>query len=130
MSRRGATMCLVWSPQFRNFTGPVPDMSKKSNIELPEEFASAMQQLVAEAAKSVPPRAQSEVDESASSHTAEQFAALEERLAGFERSLSEGLAKLSSPAASESAGLAPQLAKIEEHLTALRNTESVNHRLF
>jgi molecular chaperone GrpE (heat shock protein) len=88
-----------------------------------------MQQLVAEAAKSVSPRTQNEGDEDASHQAAEQFAALEERMAGLERSLTEGLAKLTPPAATESS-LTPQLAKIEEHLTALRNTESVNHRLF
>lgn len=106
-------------------------MATKSNIELPAEFASAMQQLVAEAEKNVPGLSPAD-EESQENDSADEVAvptALEERMASVEKMLSEGFAKLSEPPPKDGE-LTAQLRKIDEHLTALRNTESVNHRLF
>lgn len=91
-----------------------------------------MQQLVAEAEKTIPPAATSESDDAGdvSDDAGEQFAELEERMSAIEKSLAGGLEKLNPPAASEIPEVTSQLRKIDEHLTALRNTESVNHRLF
>jgi molecular chaperone GrpE (heat shock protein) len=106
-------------------------MATKSNIELPAEFASAMQQLVAEAAKNGAKAMQGEEGATALfAEGDEQPAALEARLGAIEKMLSEGFAKLATPAQPDGAEVHSQLRKIDEHLTALRNTESVNHRLF
>ncbi|HSH39054.1 MAG TPA: nucleotide exchange factor GrpE [Chthoniobacterales bacterium] len=106
----------------------------KGNIELPSEFASAMQQLSAEAAKAIAPDLLHGADEESvpAAEIRQEFAALNERMAGMEKVLTQGLdrvAAASSPSA-ESSQIPAQLKKIDEHLAALRNTESVNHRLF
>ena len=107
----------------------------KGNIELPSEFASAMQQLSAEAAKAIAPDLLNGADEDAlpAAEIREEFAALNQRMAGMEKMLAEGLEKLTSAASAGSqadAQLPAQLKKMDDHLAALRNTESVNHRLF
>ncbi|MFN2475363.1 MAG: nucleotide exchange factor GrpE [Chthoniobacterales bacterium] len=109
-------------------------MATKGNIELPAEFASAMQQLVAEAAKNGNADtvrngdSDSDAPEPQETHSTDALAA---RLDTIEKMLAEGFAKLSTPPPpAEGPDLAAQLRKIDEHLTALRNTESVNHRLF
>ena len=107
----------------------------KGNIELPSEFASAMQQLSAEAAKAIAPELLNGADEDAlpAAEIREEFAALNERMAGMEKMLAAGLEKLTSAASAGSqadAQLPAQLKKMDDHLAALRNTESVNHRLF
>jgi molecular chaperone GrpE (heat shock protein) len=48
----------------------------------------------------------------------------------MEQMLAEKLEKLSAPVGPDPAETTSQLRKIDEHLNALRNTESVNHRLF
>jgi molecular chaperone GrpE (heat shock protein) len=106
-------------------------MATKGNIELPAEFASAMQQLVAEAAKNVNGAAVSSDDaDLAAPSEKHSSAALAQRLDAIEKMMADGFAKLSAPAPTEAADVSSQLRKIDEHLTALRNTESVNHRLF
>ena len=106
----------------------------KGKIELPTEFASAMQQLSAEAAKTLAPNRLDDGDEGSvpAAEMRQEFAGLNERIAAMEKLLTEGLAKLASPApvSAEAAEVPAQLKKIDEHLGALRNTESVNHRLF
>ena len=107
----------------------------KGNIELPNEFASAMQQLSAEAAKAIAPELLNGADDDAlpAAEIREEFAALNDRMAGMEKMLAEGLEKLTSAASAGSqadAQLPAQLKKMDDHLAALRNTESVNHRLF
>ena len=102
-------------------------------IELPSEFASAMQQLSAEAAKAIAPDVLNGSDEETlpAAEIREEFAALNERMAGMEKMLAEGLEKLASAGAQNgTAELPAQMRKMDEHLAALRNTESVNHRLF
>ena len=100
-------------------------------IELPSEFASAMQQLSAEAAKTLAPKRLDDVaDEGVpAAELRQEFAALNERMAGMEKLLTEGLEKLTATA-SQPNPVPAQLKKIDEHLAAVRNTESVNHRLF
>lgn len=90
-------------------------------IALTDEFASTMQQLVAEAEKALLP------GERANAETPEQLGAIAERLERLERLLAAGFQKLSSPKEE-----APdwQWTRIDENLRALRNSESVNQRLF
>lgn len=106
----------------------------KGKIELPTEFASAMQQLSAEAAKAIAPNRFDDGDEESvpAAEMRQEFAALNERIAGLEKLLGDGIEKLAAAAAPQpdAAQLPAQLKKIDEHLATLRNTESVNHRLF
>lgn len=104
----------------------------EKEITLPDEtFASTMQQLVAEAEKAIAPQGQREGDESAisSDEFRSEFAALNERIAGLERAMSSGLEKLTSKPEDE-VNLGEQLERMDEHMVALRNTETVNQRLF
>lgn len=107
-------------------------MATKSNIEMPAEFASAMQQLVAEAEKIIPSNDRLPEDErdDSSDHAREQIAVLEGRIASLEQALAEATEKPAAAPAGEGSEVTTQLRKIDEHLMALRNTESVNHRLF
>lgn len=107
-------------------------MATKGNIELPAEFASAMQQLVAEAEKKIPEAAafQAELTDNVSDEVREELTAVNERLSAMEKMLTERFEALAAPASPAASETASQLRKIDEHLTALRNTESVNHRLF
>jgi molecular chaperone GrpE (heat shock protein) len=104
-------------------------MPTKSNIELPEEFASAMQQLVAEAEKKFPSPNDGDAEGYDSlSATQKELAAVNDRLAAMEKILADAVQKLATPP--DNGGVTAQLRKIDDHLMALRNTESVNHRLF
>ena len=105
----------------------------KAKMELPNEFASAMQQLSAEAAKAIAPDLLNGRDEEIvpAAEIRQEFASLNERMAGMEKMLADRLEKLASAAADQNApDLSAQMRKMDEHLAALRNTESVNHRLF
>jgi molecular chaperone GrpE (heat shock protein) len=104
----------------------------KGKIELPSEFASAMQQLSAEAAKAIAPDLLNGRDEELvpAAEIRQEFASLNERMAGMEKMLAEGLEKLAAANSQDEAQLPAQLKKMDDHLVALRNTESVNHRLF
>ena len=101
-------------------------------IELPNEFASAMQQLSAEAAKAIAPEQLNAEDEAGmpSAEIRQEFAGLNERMSKMEQMLADGLEKLTAAKPAPSTDLTAQLRKIDEHMVALRNTESVNHRLF
>lgn len=103
-------------------------------IELPSEFASAMQQLSAEAAKALAPSRLDGGGEEIvpAAEMRQEFSALNERMAAIEKMLGESITKLAAPPppAQDSAELTAQLKKMDDHLAALRNTESVNHRLF
>lgn len=85
------------------------------------EFASTMQQLVAEAAKTIAPSQLAAISERQAEAAAERakFSALEERIAELESRMSSGNSELGS-----------QLKSIDDNLRAVRNTESVNQRLF
>ena len=101
-------------------------MITNGEIKLPDEFASTMQQLVAEAEKNISPGATASAGGAAEIRA--DLVALNERMAGLERAISNGLAKVTAalPAANDT----EQMQRMDEHLVALRNTESVNQRLF
>jgi molecular chaperone GrpE (heat shock protein) len=106
-------------------------MPANPEITLPDEFASTMQQLVAEASKSVTPQ-----DGNGSASTNENDAAMyrhfvkvTERLGGLERSFSQ-LAERNSSSSGEGAELTARLERMEGQLSGLCQTESVNQRLF
>lgn len=99
-------------------------------IKLPDEFASTMQQLVAEAEKSISPAASAipsdpdfELEDLGS-----ELTSLSARIGDLERALAAGVVKIT--AALPSTNSSEQLQRIDEHLVALRSTESVNQRLF
>ncbi len=105
-------------------------MITNGEIKLPDEFASTMQQLVAEAEKNISPEALASVG-GAGAGSAEihaELVALNERMAGLARAVSNGLAKVTAALPTEND--TEQMQRMDEHLVALRNTESVNQRLF
>jgi molecular chaperone GrpE (heat shock protein) len=97
-------------------------------IKITDEFASAMQQLSAEAEKTIPGL---DPDESQNSEQfaqiLDEFRALNGRMTNFEQTVLSRLEKLES---AEKSDFAEQLRKMDEHMVALRNTETVNQRLF
>ena len=97
-------------------------------IKITDEFASAMQQLSAEAEKTLPGEALEDgYREEQFAQILEEFQSLNGRMASFEKSVLSRLEKLES---TEKNDLAEQLRKMDEHMVALRNTETVNQRLF
>lgn len=92
-----------------------------TEIKLPDEFASTMQQLVAEAARTHPP------EEPGSAADSAQLEAIQARLEQLERTITEGFAKTATAQDEQDV---EQMARIDENLRALRNTERVNQRLF
>jgi molecular chaperone GrpE (heat shock protein) len=103
-------------------------METSDPIAAPDEFATAMQQLSAEAKKAlVPPPRPNRSAETASS-AAQAF---EARLENLEktvcRKIDELARAISQPKTND---LGARLQQIEEQLGAIRNTESVNQRLF
>ena len=103
-------------------------MKMPMEIKITDEFASAMQQLSAEAEKTLPD------DAAGNGASGEQFAKILEefrslngRMTSFEKTVLTRLEKLES---TEKTDLAEQLRKMDEHMVALRNTETVNQRLF
>src|SRR4051812_48130665 len=103
-------------------------MKSPMEIKITDEFASAMQQLSAEAEKTLPDNDWEE------NQTAEQFAKILEefrglngRMTNFEQTVLRRLEKLEN---TEKDDFAEQFRKLDENMAALRNTESVNQRLF
>ena len=103
-------------------------MKSPMEIKITDEFASAMQQLSAEAEKKLPEKAWDE------NQSGEQFAqilgefrALNGRMTSFEQTVLRRLEKLEK---TEQSDFAEQLRKMDENMAALRNTETVNQRLF
>ena len=98
-------------------------------IKLTDEFASAMQQLSAEAERTLPEDSFEEKSATAWQYAQilEEFRRLNGRLQNLEETVTSQLGKSSS---AESTNLAEQFRKMDEHMGALRNTESVNQRLF
>jgi molecular chaperone GrpE (heat shock protein) len=95
-----------------------------AEITLPDEFASTMQQLVAEAERSIAPARSALADDQ---EMRGEFALLNERISSLERACTDAV---ESVATSIGRDLAVQMQKLDEQLGAIRNTESVNHRLF
>ena len=101
----------------------------------PDEFATAMQELSAEAAKSLPPgftKKKHELAESSDlSEVSEELESLNSRLDDFEKGISKQIDRLvASMGAEKPADFSVQFKKIEEQLSAIHSSETVNHRLF
>jgi len=103
-------------------------MKSPMEIKITDEFASAMQQLSAEAEKTLPENGRDQTD------SGQQFArilaelsALNGRMTSFENAVLGRMEKLES---AEKNDFAEQLRRMDEHMVALRNTETVNQRLF
>ncbi len=104
-------------------------MPADPELTLADEFASTMQQLVAEAERKGSPR-----ESGASSYANAPdngLGHLAERIGSLEKILALVAKKVSSPAPTEAAGaVVGQLQRMEEQIAQLCQTESVNHRLF
>ncbi|MCA1659609.1 MAG: hypothetical protein LC642_03570, partial [Verrucomicrobiaceae bacterium] len=97
-------------------------------IKITDEFASAMQQLSAEAEKTLPEEGSDGGNSGEQfAQILEEFRSLNGRMTSFEKAVLNRLEKLEGAEKSE---FATQLAKMDEHMVALRNTETVNQRLF
>jgi molecular chaperone GrpE (heat shock protein) len=92
--------------------------------KIADEFTSAMQQLSAEAEKTLPENAWQDDSGEQFGRILREFGALNERLQGLEETVASRL-KVGG-----STDLSEQFRKMDEHMVALRNTESVNQRLF
>ena len=105
-------------------------MPAQSEMSMPNEFASTMQKLVAEAEKApiAPVPDLSRSNNGSNEAMLRGFTALSERMARMELLLSNGLEKIAT--ASKDDELVSQFERIDEHMSALRTTESVNQRLF
>lgn len=95
-----------------------------------DEFASTMQQLVAEAERTIPARAPTPAKDDTRTIMREYFAALNERISGLEEVVANEFAKVGAVLPADRTNMGEQLQRVNEHLIALRNTESVNQRLF
>ena len=93
-----------------------------------DEFASTMQQLSAEAEKALPEQTREEGSHGEQfAHILREFSALNGRLESLEETVASRLGRIE---AAKQTGLAEEFRKMDEHMVALRNTESVNQRLF
>jgi molecular chaperone GrpE (heat shock protein) len=94
-------------------------------IKIADEFTSAMQQLSAEAEKTLPEDSWGDSNAEQFGRILREFGALNERLQSLEETVFSRLGKLASQP-----DLSEQFRRMDEHMVALRNTESVNQRLF
>ena len=105
-----------------------------SSAQEEQDFKVAMQQLSAEAEKvlpMVPPAHQLTLEAPTSSEPALTAEAITERLQGLENSVTSKLERFAAEMeASRAAAFAEQFRKIDEQLSSIRNTESVNQQLF
>ena len=103
-----------------------------SEITLTDEFASTMQQLVAEAEKTIPAagsaRNESSADES--DEIREDVSKLNDRIGALEKQMAAGFEKITAALDPKADAVATQLHRMDEHMVAMRNTDSVNQRLF
>jgi molecular chaperone GrpE (heat shock protein) len=103
-------------------------MKSPMEIKITDEFASAMQQLSAEAEKALPANGWTgDATGAQFSQILAEFRALNGRMTKFEQTVLTRLEKLEN---TEKDDFAAQLGKMDEHMVALRNTETVNQRLF
>jgi molecular chaperone GrpE (heat shock protein) len=102
-------------------------MKSPMEIKITDEFASAMQQLSAEAEKTLPGDGWNGESAEQFAQILEEFRALNGRMTSFEQTVLGRLEKLENV---EKSDFAEQLRKMDEHMVALRNTETVNQRLF
>jgi molecular chaperone GrpE (heat shock protein) len=102
----------------------------------PDEFATAMQQLSAEAEKKLPlpltQQNEASAEDAGSAQTTEELRSLTCRLENLENALSQKIEKVTTALgpAQSSVDLAGWFGKIDEQLVAIRGTESVNQQLF
>jgi molecular chaperone GrpE len=102
-----------------------------NEITLADEFASTMQQLVAEAEKTIPSGArEDDLGGGGGDQVREEVANLNERLGAVERTVSSGFARIEALLAPKKDHLSTQLQRMDEHMVAMRNTDNVNQRLF
>lgn len=93
-----------------------------------DEFASTMQQLSAEAEKALPEETLGEGNHGEQfAQILREFSALNGRLQSLEETVTSRLGQAEK---AKQARLAEEFRKMDEHMVALRNTESVNQRLF
>ena len=103
-------------------------MKSPMEIKITDEFASAMQQLSAEAEKILPDDGWHDEHNAAQfAQILEEFRTLNGRMTSFEKTVLGRLEKLENTEKDE---FAEQFRKMDENMAALRNTESVNQRLF
>ena len=102
-------------------------MKTPMEIKITDEFASAMQQLSAEAEKIMPEPWEMGGSGEQFSQILEEIRALNGRMTAFEENVMSRLQKLEG---AEKNDLSEQFRKMDEHMAALRNTETVNQRLF
>ena len=103
-------------------------MKSPMEIKITDEFASAMQQLSAEAEKALPENTWGK-DQNAEqfAQILEEFRRLNGRMTSFEQIVLGRLEKLER---ADQNDFAEQFRKMDENMAALRNTETVNQRLF
>jgi molecular chaperone GrpE (heat shock protein) len=103
-------------------------MKSPMEIKITDEFASAMQQLSAEAEKTLPNNGGGKDESGAQfAQILDEFRALNGRMTSFEETVLRRLEKLEK---AEQSDFAEQFRKMDENMAALRNTETVNQRLF
>jgi molecular chaperone GrpE (heat shock protein) len=97
-------------------------------IKITDEFAVTMQQLSAEAEKTLPESSRNgSMNGEQFAKILQEFRTLNGRMNGFEKAVLGRLEKLES---AEKSDFAEQLRTMDGHLVALRNTDTVNQRLF
>jgi molecular chaperone GrpE (heat shock protein) len=101
----------------------------------PDEFATAMQQLSAEAEKTLPSHVvqggDAAVEEGDSAEAREELRSLTSRLENLESALTQKIENVTTALGpAQSVDLAGWFGKIDEQLVAIRGTESVNQQLF
>jgi len=103
-------------------------MKSPMEIKIADEFASTMQQLSAEAEMTMPEKTWNGHEGAAQfAQILNEFRALNGRMTSFEQTV---LARLEKLEKTEQNDFAEQFRKMDENMAALRNTETVNQRLF
>ncbi len=102
-----------------------------SNVDTQsDEFAAAMQQLGAEAVKTLPLEAALVGDQSGLLQNETLFQTLNSSLQNLEKALVDRLDKLATELSAKPADFGRVFQKIDEQLAAIRGSESVNQQLF
>ena len=103
-------------------------MKSPMEIRIADEFASTMQQLSAEAEMTMPEKTWNGHEGAAQfAQILNEFRALNGRMTSFEQTV---LARLEKLEKTEQNDFAEQFRNMDENMAALRNTETVNQRLF
>jgi hypothetical protein len=103
-------------------------MKSPMEINITDEFASTMQQLSAEAEKTLPGGGwNGNLGGEQFAQIIQEFRTLNGRMNTFEKAVLARLEKLEN---AEKGDFTEQLRTMDEHLVALRNTDTVNQRLF